>query len=283
MPGSYAARQPPAEKGEKPATVLVTGFGPFLSKFPRNSSWEIASTLPALIPTSPTSPTPIQIHVHHEAIRVAYKHVTALIPQLLPPNNPLHPEPEIILHIGLAAGRDFFALEQSAHGRGYHQIPDVDGERFPDGSAEAAFPPAKFPPVLKTSFDTSDVLARWKANLGYSSVEGSADDEDAPDVRLSSDAGNFLCGFIYYNSLAHYFSVSGEERPVAFMHVPDLSSSEDKMREGREVAIALIKALVESKRKMGARDASTHADVEGAGKSKMSDATDGNKTDNNFA
>jgi hypothetical protein len=27
MPGSYAARQPPAEKGEKPVTVLVTGFG----------------------------------------------------------------------------------------------------------------------------------------------------------------------------------------------------------------------------------------------------------------
>jgi hypothetical protein len=24
---SYAARQPPREKGEKPATVLVTGFG----------------------------------------------------------------------------------------------------------------------------------------------------------------------------------------------------------------------------------------------------------------
>jgi hypothetical protein len=27
MPGSYAARQPPAKEGEKPVTVLVTGFG----------------------------------------------------------------------------------------------------------------------------------------------------------------------------------------------------------------------------------------------------------------
>jgi pyroglutamyl-peptidase len=108
--------------------------------------------------------------------------------------------------------------------------------------------------VLKTSFDTSDVLARWKANLGYSSVEGKAEDDDAPDVRLSSDAGNFLCGFIYYNSLAHYFLIKADERPVAFMHVPDLSMSEDKLREGREVAIALIKALVESKRKVGAVD-----------------------------
>lgn len=210
---------------------------------------------------------------------MGYRHVADLVPQLLPPNNPLRPEPEIILHIGLAAGRNFFALEQGAHGRGYHEIPDVDGERFSDANAEAVFPPAKFPPVLKTSFDTSDVLARWKANLGYSSVEGTAEDEDAPDVRLSPDAGNFLCGFIYYNSLAHYFSVSGDERPVAFMHVPDLSYSENKMREGREVAIALIKALVESKRKRGVR----HTDGEGAEKSKVLDSTVGNKTDNNFA
>jgi hypothetical protein len=27
MPGSYAARQPLAQKGEEPVTVLVTGFG----------------------------------------------------------------------------------------------------------------------------------------------------------------------------------------------------------------------------------------------------------------
>jgi pyroglutamyl-peptidase len=172
----------------------------------------------------------------------------------------MQPEPEVILHIGLAAGRKFFAIEQGAHGRGFDNIPDVDGERFPDSSAESRFPSAEFPSVLKTSFDTSDVLARWKANLGYSSVEGNADDDDAPDVRISPDAGNFLCGFIYYNSLAHYFSISKRERPVAFMHVPDLSHSENKLREGRKVAIALIKALVESKRKIGAVDTNSDRD-----------------------
>ena len=176
------------------------------------------------------------------------------MPKLLPPGNPLYPPPDIILHIGLAAGRDYFTLEQGAHGRGFDKIPDVDGERFPDSTAEKKFPSSKFPTVLKTSFDTSDVLARWKANLGYASVEGNAEDEDAPDVRLSPDAGNFLCGFIYYNSLAHYFSIKEDERPVAFMHVPDLTYSEDKLREGWEVAVALIKALVESKRKNGAVD-----------------------------
>jgi len=105
--------------------------------------------------------------------------------------------------------------------------------------------------VLKTSFDTSDVLARWKAQLGYVSVDGDPKIEDLPDVRLSPDAGNFLCGFIYYNSLAHYYSIKKEERPVVFLHVPDLSHDEAKLREGWEVAVALIKALVESWRKSG--------------------------------
>jgi pyroglutamyl-peptidase len=207
---------------------------------------------------------------------VSYKNIVGLVPKLLPPNNPIYPQPDVILHIGLAAARDFFALEQGAHARGYGKITDVDGESFPDETAEATFPSAKFTNVLTTSFDTSDVLARWKANLGYSSVEGRAEDDDAPDVRISSDAGNFLCGFIYYNSLAHYFSIKADERPVAFMHVPDLSMSEDKLREGREVAIALIKALVESKRKNGAVDRLQRHN----GEAKETGAA---QTDNNFA
>lgn len=35
------------------------------------------------------------------------------------------------------------------------------------------------------------------------------------------------------------------------MHVPDLSGSEAELREGWEVTVALIKALVESRRKVG--------------------------------
>ena len=38
------------------------------------------------------------------------------------------------------------------------------------------------------------------------------------------------------------------------MHVPDLSKSQARLREGWEVAVALIKALVESRRKMGVRN-----------------------------
>ncbi|KZM22604.1 Pyroglutamyl-peptidase I [Ascochyta rabiei] len=253
---SYAARQPPAEKGEKPVHVLVTGFGSFLEKYPKNSSWEIASTLPALIPASPGNPTPIQIRVHHEPIRVAYRTVTDLVPKLFSPEPATGPPPDIVLHIGLAASRNFYAIEQGAHGRGYARAADVDGALFQDAEAADLFPSARFPPQLKTGFDTSDVLARWRAFLGFWNPDGSAEVEELPDVRVNPDAGNFLCGFIYYNSLAHYHELNGGEaggRPVAFMHVPDLTGSEGKLREGWEVAVALIKALVDSRRKVGLR------------------------------
>lgn len=182
------------------------------------------------------------------------------IPHLLPPANPITPKPDIILHIGLAAGRPYYTLEKGAHGRGYGAIPDVDGDKFPDDVANEKFPPELFPYVLHTSFDTSDVVARWRSNLGHTWADAhlpayaQIQSTDAPDVRLSPDAGNFLCGFTYWNSLAHYYSMNEDERPVVFMHVPDLSDSDEMLDTGRDVTIALIKALVESRRLVGISD-----------------------------
>ncbi|KAF2257721.1 pyroglutamyl peptidase-like protein type I [Lojkania enalia] len=251
MPRAWTTAQPQpcSKKSEDPVTVLATGFG-FLEKYPKNSSWEVASTLPALLPSTPDHPTPVHIHVHHEPIRVAYYSVLDLVPRLLSPQNPMTPTPDIILHIGLAAGRDFFTLEQGAHRRGYGEIPDVDGEKFVDEVADERFPPAIYPPLLQTCFDTETALKRWKDNLGYSAFS-SRPEEGKPDVRLSPDAGNFLCGFIYYNSLAHYYTLNENERPVAFLHVPDLSDGKGKLDVGRRVAIGLIRALVVAKKERG--------------------------------
>ncbi|KAJ4984084.1 pyroglutamyl peptidase type [Stagonosporopsis vannaccii] len=260
---SYAARQPPAVEGEEPVHVLVTGFGPFLDKYPKNSSWEIASTLPALLPSSSTNASPIKISVHHAPVRVNYSNVLALVPTLLPPANSASPAPDIVLHIGLAASRTFYAIEDGAHARGYGAIADVDGEMFGDEIGAEAFPESRFPGVLTTGFDTRDVLGRWKLHLqsspsssSSSTISGPASLREAPDLRTNPDAGNFLCGFIYYNSLARYFEVGGEtgERPVVFLHVPDLSSSQAALDEGRDVAIALIKALVESRKEVGVKN-----------------------------
>ena len=58
---------------------------------------------------------------------------------------------------------------------------------------------------------------------------------------------------------SHYYQQKEDERPVAFLHVPDLSSSKAKLDTGREVTIALIKALVESRRVVGVVDGSAEA------------------------
>lgn len=118
--------------------------------------------MPALIAASSGNPTPIHIHVHHEPIRVAYRNVVDIVPKLLTAT----PKPDIVLHIGLAASRKFFAIEQGAHSRGYGKTKDVDGELFPDSEAEKLFPESEYPSVLHTGFDTEDVLSRWRTSLG---------------------------------------------------------------------------------------------------------------------
>lgn len=64
------------------------------------------------------------------------------------------------------------------------------------------------------------------------------------DIRISEDAGRYLCEFIFYTSLSLALQ-EGRDRSVAFFHVPSSCRDED-IETGREVAIALIKALVDS-------------------------------------
>ncbi|KAF2815186.1 peptidase C15, pyroglutamyl peptidase I-like protein [Mytilinidion resinicola] len=260
-----AVPQPSQEKTEDPVTVLVTGFGPFLEKYPVNSSWSIASTLPAILPATPLHPTPIRIIVHHEPIRVAYHSVTNIIPAII---DSCVPKPDIVFHIGLAAGRTFYTLERGAHRTGYNSIPDVDGKLFSEAEVAARWP--HLPPILKTAFKTDDVWRRWRAQLPDSNV----------DIRPSEDAGNFMCGFIYYNTLAHFYQQKDEERPVTFLHVPNLPTKKD-VDQGRDVACALIRAMVDSRREHGVTDGIAEKLVNRAAEI-MVEKDEGPKTDVNF-
>jgi pyroglutamyl-peptidase len=67
--------------------------------------------------------------------------------------------------------------------------------------------------------------------------------QDIP-IRVSDDAGHFLCDFVYYSSLAWLYRHEREGR-VLFLHVPkqhDLETTE----MGVKVAVELIKAVVET-------------------------------------
>lgn len=64
------------------------------------------------------------------------------------------------------------------------------------------------------------------------------------DLRISEDAGHYLCDFIYFSSLAHLYK-TGRERKVLFLHVPS-DASEQSVVVGRELVLQLVRAVVES-------------------------------------
>ncbi|KAI5465974.1 putative pyroglutamyl peptidase type I [Mariannaea sp. PMI_226] len=229
--------------GERELTILVTGFGPFREQYPVNPSWEIAKDLPTFLPglraKDPKSRfavdlPPVRILVHPEPIRVNYKVVRGLVPSFWD-GAYLGRKIDIALHIGMAGPRPYYCIERRGHRDGYeHQ--DVDGE-FLDEKEERK-PDSDWiwrglPEEVLTDLDMEDVLERWR--------EHSPKDMD---LRISEDAGRYLCDFIYYSSMAH---LSKQQRPrkVVFLHVP-ADASETSVTNGRELAVNLIRSIVES-------------------------------------
>ncbi|KIW72748.1 hypothetical protein PV04_00923 [Phialophora macrospora] len=144
--------------------VLVTGFGPFKS-FLINPSWLIASALPdELYPNpSPSAATKspaykIRLIVHPAAIRVSYSIVSTTVPALLSSL-----DPDFILHIGMAGGRDCYSLETRAH-RDNYRIKDVDDA---DGLTwgEQRWRRENVPEVLYVGWEEGDVLRRWEEGV----------------------------------------------------------------------------------------------------------------------
>ena len=181
--------------------------------------------------------------MHPSPINVAYKTVRQLIPSLISPTGPnlrhnpkkgkSTPDFDAVLHIGLAPGQDFYAIEAQAHRDGYDK-KDVAGQTLEGDSFwdEVYHAPA----ILKTTFDMEAVQKKWKAS------------QPKEDLRVSEDAGMFLCEFIYFTSLVEYWRHdTGGPRPVLFLHVPD-GQDEADLKRGRKITLGLLEALVESLR-----------------------------------
>ncbi|KAH9884076.1 hypothetical protein F4778DRAFT_574834 [Xylariomycetidae sp. FL2044] len=227
--------------------VLVTGFGAF-QDVTVNPSHEIVSRLPASLPGG------IRILAHPAPLRAAYHPLVEAAPRLIREHGP-----DIVLHVGLAADRDYFAVERSAARDGYHQVPDVDrrvltkaeSRALWGGSGSGSGKKQKSPEVLQTSLDLPAVVEAWRSRLrradGGAAAKGKKGAK-APievDMRLSDDVGNYVCGLVYYASLAELAQRGGPSAGSAvFLHVPPLPTGEDVER-GRVVLVALIEALVE--------------------------------------
>jgi pyroglutamyl-peptidase len=82
------------------------------------------------------------------------------------------PKIDFMIHVGMAAGRDFYSVERRGHRDGY-MMEDVDGVvlgdergRYKDGEEKWVWEGC--PAELETGVDLDDVWRRWRGALPVS-------------------------------------------------------------------------------------------------------------------
>ncbi|KAM5436397.1 putative pyroglutamyl-peptidase I [Microsporum ferrugineum] len=225
--------------------VLVTGFGPFKTH-PLNPSWLITSLLPKYAPSTSKNRR-VRIHAHPRPIRVAYATVRSEMPSIIEEFRASHDgrPPHLVIHIGMASTRQYYSVETVACRDGY-KYTDIEGqfglpfdstlpERLHPGVPSSTPGEATENIIVKPSPLDTAFLQTWRKSLPPGR---------AIDVRLSHDAGRYLCEYIYYTSLSMAWE---EQRPrgVVFLHVPGWTDKAS-VEMGADVLVGLVRAMVES-------------------------------------
>ena len=224
---------------------------------PVNASFLIASSLPSTITFPPATPATapsrsISVHVHPSPIPVSYSVVRETVPAILKDFAHSHAGryPDIIIHMGIAPSREYYSVETQAH-RDLYLLADVDGQSgAEDGEVwrEKELPellkPGPTTPsaaIAASITATSLKMVAYPPNDHFLSTWKSFIPPNT-DVRISDEAGRYLCEFIFYTTMSQLLS-EGRDRNVVFFHVPD-SCEDGDVKLGVEAAIALIKTLV---------------------------------------
>jgi pyrrolidone-carboxylate peptidase len=262
-----AGQQPVSPPASQEVSVLVTGYGPFNDN-PVNASFLIASSLPSSlnfpIPlggeyalqgnSQISAPREVLIHAHPSPIPVSYSGVNNELPAILEDYASKHngKRPDLTIHIGIASKRSYYSVETLAHRDGY-RIPDIDGQ-FGYETGERIWKREGLPLTLEPG-PAQRVNRRERETIPSSNFEIKPYPPDShfletwesftasnTDLRISDYAGRYLCEFIFYASLA---LARQDERPlsVLFLHVPGYID-DASLEVGREIAVALIKAMV---------------------------------------
>ncbi|KAJ5174016.1 Peptidase C15 pyroglutamyl peptidase I [Penicillium coprophilum] len=231
--------QPSASPDE--ISVLITGFGPFKTNHV-NASYLIASSLPSNFSFPNSDSRRVSLYVHPTPILVAYATVREALPLILEEFAASHGgrRPDLIVHIGIAAPRQYYAVETLAH-RDDYNMTDVNGRPgYVDG--EKRWKELGLPPVLIPGRATDDPSSASPYQPEDQFLETWRSFAPESDLRISNDAGHYLCDFIFYTSmsLAH---LQGQDRNVLFLHVPG-ASDDAQIEQGRVVTLALIKTMI---------------------------------------
>lgn len=169
--------------------VLLAGFGPFPG-VPRNPSAVVAQALAR-------RRRPALSHLDRSAhvFATSYAAVDRDLPKLFAS------KPDVVLIFGLAGRRRHICIETRARNAVSLLFPDANGRRPSTGVIEAGGPSALF-----GGAPFHRLLGAARARNG--------------SVRLSRDAGRYLCNYAYWRALQR----APHGRPlVQFVHIPAIA------------------------------------------------------------
>ncbi|MGI9385242.1 MAG: hypothetical protein ACR2PO_18980 [Methyloligellaceae bacterium] len=178
--------------GQRPARLLVTGFGPFPGV--RDNPTE---RLIQRIRADPTRHRSSGFDMRTAVLPTEWSAVRARVPKLLARH-----DPDVILHFGVHGRAGGFQLEQRACNH-MGMLPDACGQR---GNGSAIVTGA---PRMLRSMGPSERLVSHLRTAGL-------------PAELSMDAGRYLCNMLLYLSLLHAHTAD-RPRTVQFVHIPPVA------------------------------------------------------------
>ena len=168
-------------------SVLITGFGPFPGA-PFNPTGPLVQRLGAR-----RRPAFADVKRITHVFRTSYAAVDAELPALLARHHP-----DMLLLFGLAARTPHLRVETLARNAVSAAVPDVGGRIL----RTACIRPGA--PVWLDGRAPSAALPRPARSAGV-------------PVRLSRNAGSYLCNYLYWSALEH---ARNKPSRVVFVHVP---------------------------------------------------------------
>ncbi|KAE9372001.1 peptidase C15, pyroglutamyl peptidase I-like protein [Stipitochalara longipes BDJ] len=255
-----SSSQPPAPKSE--FVVLVTGFGPFPGA-PSNTSHLLTKHLPShlsVINKYNSTSLPIRIlnptAADEQYVKTEYAYIRTYIQDLY---DKYQDEVDAIVHLGMANRWEWYSVEERAFNEkftsdwwcqqeadvGYYMVPDAAGKTVKDISKEEGKGMWDDMPLgLKAAgVNVRIIVDDVKKVVNFESEEERRKEKEKVkiDVISHDEAGNFGCGFIFYESLATCRRRKLNMR-VLFCHVPGWSDSE-RLERGADFVCAVIGAV----------------------------------------